>query len=61
MDEEFREHVESLAPKLMKLLEMQPLTVSALPGQMPKRGIYLFSEGDQHLYVGRSNRLKKRL
>src|SRR5882762_2836430 len=28
---------------------------------MPERGIYLFSEGDLHLYVGRTNRLRQRL
>lgn len=26
----------------------------------PKSGIYLFSEGDRHLYVGRSNRIAER-
>lgn len=28
---------------------------------MPKRGIYLFSENDQPLYVGRSNNIRKRI
>jgi hypothetical protein len=28
---------------------------------MPDRGIYLFSEGDRHLYVGRTNRIRQRL
>jgi hypothetical protein len=28
---------------------------------LPERGIYLFSEGDQHLYVGRTNRIRRRL
>jgi predicted GIY-YIG superfamily endonuclease len=28
---------------------------------MPDRGIYLFSEQDSHLYVGRTNRLRQRL
>ena len=27
---------------------------------MPVSGVYLFSEGDRHHYVGRSNRLRKR-
>jgi hypothetical protein len=61
MDERFREHVESLAPKLTALLAMQPVTATALPRKMPARGIYLFSEGDMHLYVGRSNTLRRRL
>jgi predicted GIY-YIG superfamily endonuclease len=28
---------------------------------MPERGIYLFSEANNHLYVGRTNRLRQRL
>jgi hypothetical protein len=28
---------------------------------MPAAGIYLFSEANQHVYVGRSNRLRSRL
>ena len=57
MDEGFREHVESLVPKLATLLAMPPLTVATLPRQMPVRGVYLFSDGDEHLYVGRTNTL----
>lgn len=40
---------------------MQPLHVDSLPPQMPRSGIYLFSERDKHLYVGRSKRLRQRL
>jgi hypothetical protein len=32
-----------------------------LPKAMPACGIYLFSEGDVHLYVGRTGRLRQRL
>src|SRR5262249_6544939 len=61
MDEQFRAHVEALVPKLASLRDMPPVTVATLPRSMPARGIYLFSEGDQHLYVGRTNTLRKRL
>jgi hypothetical protein len=61
MDERFREHVEALVPKLALLLSTPPVTVATLPGTMPARGIYLFSEGNRHLYVGRTNTLRKRL
>lgn len=61
VDAGFREHVESLVPKLAALIAMPPVTVSTLPRQMPDRGVYLFSKGDKHLYVGRSNTLRKRL
>jgi hypothetical protein len=61
VDESFRLHVESLAPKLATLLSMPPVTVPTLPRQMPLRGVYLFSDGDRHVYVGRTNRLRVRL
>jgi hypothetical protein len=40
---------------------MLPVKVCALPKMMPARGIYVFTEGEKHLYVGRSNRLRHRL
>ena len=40
---------------------MEPVRFSFLPKEMPVRGVYLFSEGALHLYVGRTNRLRKRL
>jgi len=61
MDARFRELVDSLEPQYQKLLAMQPLKYRALPRQLPSRGIYLFSEGPRHLYVGRTNRLRQRL
>jgi hypothetical protein len=39
---------------------MEPAKNGKLPTDMPKEGVYLFSEGDRHLYVGRSNRLRGR-
>ncbi len=40
---------------------MTPLRVDQISGVVPERGIYLFSEGPTHLYVGRTNSLKKRI
>ena len=60
MDPKFAALVEILAPKLERLLEMPPLRYGALPRDMPVSGIYLFSEGAYHLYVGRSNSLRGR-
>jgi predicted GIY-YIG superfamily endonuclease len=61
MNETFRLHVESLQLSFEKLMSMSPAKVCALPKTMPKRGIYLFSERDEHWYVGRTNRLRQRL
>ena len=40
---------------------MEPVVPSMLPTDMPKSGVYLFSEGSIHLFVGRSDRLRTRL
>jgi predicted GIY-YIG superfamily endonuclease len=60
MDQKFAALVETLAPKLDRLLAMSPLTNGALPRAMPDCGVYLFTENDKHLYVGRSNDLRGR-
>jgi predicted GIY-YIG superfamily endonuclease len=53
--------VESLEPKFQTLVSMPAVRFGLLPSTMPERGIYLFSEGDRHLYIGRTNRIRKRL
>lgn len=60
MDKRFSALVDTLAPKLATLLAMQPITNGRLPRDMPSSGIYLFTEAGRHLYVGRSNKLKRR-
>ncbi len=40
---------------------MAPVTVADLPLDTPRAGIYLFSEAEEHLYVGRTNTIRKRL
>ena len=60
MDARFANLVEALAPKFERLLAVSPIKYGALPRDMPLSGIYLFSENDRHLYVGRSNKLRKR-
>src|SRR6266851_4963022 len=60
MDPKFAALVEALAPKLDRLLAMPPLKYGTLPKDMPKSGVYLFTEGGRHLYVGRSNVLRGR-
>jgi hypothetical protein len=57
MDQKFAALVEALAPKLKQLLAMKPVRHGNVPMTLPERGVYLF---DRHLYVGRSNALRKR-
>ena len=61
MHEVFREYIESLEPSFQRLMKMKPVSVAALPTGTPISGIYLFSENDEHLYVGRTNTIRKRL
>ncbi len=57
----FRDLINSLEPKVDQLLKSAPVTYVTLPRGIPKRAIYLFSEGENHLYVGRTNNLRSRL
>jgi len=61
MDARFAELIDSLEPQFQRLLAMTPAKYGSLPRQIPSRGIYLFSEGQNHLYIGRTNRLRQRL
>ena len=47
---------------LQLLLERSTITIDKIGiSEMPKKGVYVFFEGNKAIYVGRSNRLKKRL
>jgi hypothetical protein len=61
MNQTFQNLIESLEPSFQRLVNMKPVKVSSLPADTPLAGIYLFSENDKHLYVGRSNRIRQRL
>ncbi len=61
MDKRFAAVIDQLHPALERLLAMPPAGHGRLPLRMPVQGVYLFSEGDRHLYVGRSNHLRNRI
>ena len=61
MNEQFKQHVESLHPSLERLLQSSAFTFASLRNDLPKAGVYLFTDGDKHLYVGRTNCLRKRI
>src|SRR5260221_6758290 len=61
MDPAFHELVESLEPQFRRLLAAEPAAYARI-GRVPSApGIYLFSEAERHLYVGRTNNLRNRL
>jgi hypothetical protein len=61
MNPQFAAVVDRLHPSFETLLAMLACKPLALRGPVPTAGIYLLSEGNAHLYVGRSTRLKERL
>ena len=46
--------VDQLETKCQQLLAMPPVAAGDVPSATPHGGIYLFSEGDEHLYTGRT-------
>jgi excinuclease UvrABC nuclease subunit len=61
MNPRFSEVSKKLDSLYKQLVAMHPVTASSLPKTMPKKGIYIFSENGQHLYVGRSNDIRGRI
>ena len=62
MNETFRQHVEALHPAFERLVAATPFKFADLGGQLvPQKGIYLFSEDGQHLYIGRTDNIRRRL
>ncbi|SRR6266851_4734975 len=56
----FAAAVETLHPSFERLMSMRPIKWADMPSSARTPGVYLFSEGDTHLYVGRSNDVRAR-
>lgn len=54
MHQRFAALVDQLDTKCQQLLAMPPVAADNVPSITPHGGIYLFSEGDEHLYTGRT-------
>lgn len=61
MNELFRQYIESLQPTIERLLAYKSFKFDHLPKKLPDAGVYLFTENEIHMYVGRTNRLRDRL
>lgn len=61
MHPRFEKYVADLETAFRHLLEAKPVLPTELPADMPVAGVYLFSERGRHLYVGRSNALRRRI
>ncbi len=60
MNEDFQSIVNKM-PEFMKLILAKPFSNRDSLGKLPVKGIYIFFENKEAVYVGRSNRLRKRL
>jgi hypothetical protein len=60
MHPNFAAIVDQLHTPFERLVAHTPITAARFPVGVPQRGVYLFSEGPRHLYVGRSNDIRGR-
>ena len=56
MNERFRALADTLDGKYAALLSMRAVVAGDIPRDTPVGGVYLFSDGSTHLYVGRTKR-----
>jgi hypothetical protein len=61
MSDKFNTVIECVRTKFVELCRSPKYKISYLPKGMPEPGIYLISEGGRALYIGRTNKLRKRL
>ena len=62
MNERFKELTDRMPLRLQSLKKQPPIAIDDIGiTQVPQKGVYVFFEGDRPIYVGRSDRLKKRL
>jgi hypothetical protein len=61
MEPAFARYAESLHPTFERLVTMPPVTIATLPRDAPKECVYLFSEKEKNLYVGRTRHLRQRM
>lgn len=60
----FAHLLEEIIPAFEKLMDSEPhigpAPLALFPKGASEKGVYLFSEAGEHLYVGRTNRVRKR-
>ena len=60
MHPNFAAIIEQLHAPFERLIAQTPIIIGRFPADMAQRGVYLFSEGPRHLYVGRTNDIRGR-
>ena len=57
----FEDRTKILPEMLERLTSSEVFRVGAVPPTIPQSGIYVFSENGEHIYVGRSDRIRRRI
>ena len=57
----FGDAIEGLDASLQRLLACDPITFDTRPRKLPTAVVYLFSDGNLPIYIGRSNKFSQRL
>ncbi|MET4664985.1 GIY-YIG nuclease family protein [Sphingomonas sp. PvP056] len=57
----FGDAIEGIDASFRRLLACEPITFDTRPRRLPSSVVYLFSDRDQAIYVGRSNKFRQRL
>lgn len=60
MDVRFLEHINQIHQSYERLMSCSPSSEAPPPKNIPKEGVYLFSENGTHLYIGRSRNIRSR-
>jgi GIY-YIG catalytic domain len=61
MDKHFQRRLDEVSASYDRLKASPPLGFPLGKAKLPKSGVYLFSEKGKHLYVGRSDNIRRRL
>ncbi len=57
----FDSYINLLPVLLNELIKMSPVHPTSIPKTIPLKGVYLFTENGNHLYVGRTNNIRRRI
>lgn len=61
MNQDFKSLIDQLEPTLQRLVSSKPIDISAIPRSPKLAGVYVFYEGNEPIYVGRTKNLRGRI
>lgn len=61
MNQDFKDIVDQLEPTLLRLVSSKPIDISTITISSKLAGVYVFYEGEDPVYVGRTRNLRARV